>query len=151
MQNQWALPFASLWLHVASPGWHKPLQTPRPTRVSRPGAPLKMLSGCWPTPLAAEGTPAGAPVPVPPAVAAGERLLPGNMGSNSTVGFFSGLCLSFPARWELAVLENRCFPAPMSGACLCDAGLGCALPACCGRAACETAPAKLFPPCAFLI
>lgn len=40
--------------------------------------------------------------------------LPGNVGSNSTVGFYSGLCLSFPAQWELALLEDSCFLAPMS-------------------------------------
>jgi len=101
------------------------------TNPSRALAPCKVLSrgpseGAvgvlasppHPHPPAAEGTPARSPIPVPPALAAGQRLLPGDLDSNSTVGSFSRLCLSFPAQWELAVLENMCFPAPMSG-CVC--------------------------------
>lgn len=54
--------------------------------------------------------------PCPLALAAGERLLPGDVRSNSTTDIFLRVCLSFPAWWELVVLENRYFPAPM---CVC--------------------------------
>lgn len=50
--------------------------------------------------------------PCPLALAAGERLLPGDVGSNNTMDIFLWVCLSFPAWWELVVLDKPLFSCP---------------------------------------